>query len=143
MGDKLNMLLFLGKMLSFLFAKAPDSQPTSSNSWPAWGTILARLNFRRDRSSGGSMPTAQGIWVDLTENRQMVLESYGAKNKDELETLSSPKERIVIKISMIHGRRCGAHHLKHHWTELSYHGEKGSTIMGQNTGFCLYLRESG
>lgn len=142
MGDKLNMLLFLGKMLSFSFGKAPNSQPTFSNSWPTWGTILARLN-RREGSSGGYMPTARGIRVDLTENRQMVLNSYRTKNKDELKTLSSPKERIVIKISMIHGRRRGAHHLKHHWTEISYHGEKGSTIMGQSTGFCLYLRENG
>lgn len=106
---------------------------------------MAGLNFGRKGSSGGFMPTGQGIWVDLTENRQMVLESYGADNRDEFETLSSPKESNkagFMEMSMSHGKRCGAHHLKHHWTKLSCHSEKGSAIMGQSTGFCLYLKKT-
>lgn len=132
-------------MLSFLFAKAPDSLPAFSNSWPTWGANMAGLNFGKKGSLGGFMPTGQGIWVDLTENRQTVLESYGAKNRYELETPSSPKDSDkagFMEMSMNHGKRCGAHHLKHHWTELSYLGEKGSAIVGQSTGFFLYLKKT-
>lgn len=86
------------------------------------------------------MPTGQGIWVDLTENRQMVLHTYGAKKRDELETPSSPKAGFT-EMSMNDGKRRGAHHLKHRRTELSYCGEKGRAIMGQIRGFCLYLKK--
>ena len=106
---------------------------------------MAGLNFGRKGSLGGFMPTGQGIWVDLAENRQMVLESYGAENTDELEASSSPKDSNkagFMEMSMNHGKRRGAHHLKHHWMELSCHGEKGSAIMCQSTGFCLYLKKT-
>lgn len=43
---------------------------------------MAGLNLRRKGSSGGFVPTGQGVWVDLTENRQMVLESHGAEKRD-------------------------------------------------------------
>lgn len=43
---------------------------------------MAGLNLGRRGSSGGFVPTEQGIWVDLTENRQMALESYRAENRD-------------------------------------------------------------
>lgn len=39
------------------------------------------------------MPTGWGIWVDWTENRQMVLESYRAEKRDELETPFSPQRQ--------------------------------------------------
>lgn len=42
---------------------------------------------------------------------------------------------------MNHARSCGAHHLKHLWTKPSYHGEQGSAIIGQSTGFCLCLKK--
>lgn len=43
---------------------------------------MAGLNLARKGSSGGFVPSEEGIWVDLTENRQMVLESYRAENRD-------------------------------------------------------------
>lgn len=66
----------------FLFAKAPDFAHRFSNSYSTWGAALAGLNLVRKGSSGGSVPSEQEIWVDLTENRQMVLESYRAENRD-------------------------------------------------------------
>lgn len=142
MGDKLNMLLFLGKMLSSLFAKAPSSLPMFSNHWPTWGAIMAGLSFGRKGSPGGFVPTGQGIWVDLTENRQMVLQSYGAKNRDELETPESSDKAEFMEMSTNHGKRRRAHHLEHHWTELSCRGEKRRALMGQSAGFCLYLKKT-
>lgn len=55
---------------------------------------MAGLNFGRKGSSGGFMLTGQGIWVGLTENRQMVLGSCGGEKRDELENPSSLKTAI-------------------------------------------------
>lgn len=117
MGDKLNMLLFLSKMLLSLFANGPSSLPTFSNHWPTWEAIMAGLSFVRKGSLGGFMPTGQGIWVDLTENRQMALQSYGAKNRDELETPKGSDRAEFMEMSMKHGKRRQAHHLEHQLRE--------------------------
>lgn len=61
--DKLNMLLFLDKTLSFLL-RLPVLSPLFSNSWPTRGAILARLNFGRKRFSSGFTYSMQGIGVD-------------------------------------------------------------------------------
>ena len=64
----------------------------------------------------------------------MVLEPCEAKNRDELETPSSPSERDkdgFVEMSRSRGERCGAHHFRHHWTELLYHGEKAVQQRGR------------
>lgn len=38
-------------------------------------------------------------------------------------------------------QRVVGHCLKHGQTKLLYHGQQGRVIMGQSTGFCLYLKK--